>query len=131
MTLLLTLAGGCSLESEGLRSIRGHSQDFMGIAHAVPMLKAERYCKLCHGQNLVGGDEGEASCYTCHGQRWRDTDPDVSAAPADHTVTNGGFSHHPNQFEPLTTCTSCHGLNLEGNGIDDTPSCYLCHEQKW
>ena len=103
----------------------------MGVAHAVPMVKGERYCQYCHGTNLIGGDSGEPSCYTCHGRRWNEADPGISSAPADHTVVNGGYNHHPNLFSPTATCTSCHGQSLEGNGIDDTPSCYLCHDQRW
>ncbi|SMF05458.1 hypothetical protein [Pseudobacteriovorax antillogorgiicola] len=129
--LILGSLSGCSLESEGLRSIRAHSYGFLGIAHAVPMKKAERYCQYCHGENLVGGDQGEPSCYQCHGRRWRDGDPFESAAPDDHTVVNGIYRHHPDLETPLTTCVNCHGSSLEGNGTDDTPSCYLCHGQLW
>ena len=129
--LFLASLSSCSLEPDGLRPIRAHTVDFGGVAHAVPMLKGERYCQLCHGENLVGGSEGQPSCFQCHGKRWRELDPTVSLAPADHTIVNGIYRHEPNLFQPNLTCVNCHGANLEGNGFDDTPSCYLCHEQLW
>lgn len=49
-------------------------------------------------------------------------------APADHTVTEDGVSHKPGLRSPLTNCTSCHGVNLEGGS---GPSCTSCHGQKW
>lgn len=128
MSLIL---GACSLESEGLRSIRGHTEDLQGIAHAVPMVKGERYCRLCHGENLVGGTGNQPSCYQCHGRTWNEIDGAASRAPADHTVNNDGYLHHPSLTTPTTVCVSCHGDQLQGNGTSDTPSCFLCHDQRW
>lgn len=122
----------CSLEEKGLRQIRAHVAARQGVAHAVPMHKAERYCKNCHGQNLSGGTQGEPSCYTCHGRLWLAYDPEISFAPSDHTLIKGaGFRHHPGIDQVRAVCTSCHGLNLLGEGEDGTPSCLLCHDKVW
>lgn len=121
----------CSLEDKGLRRIRAHDFSQKGVAHAVPMRRAERYCRECHGARLVGGENGEPSCYTCHGRLWYEADPDASYAPADHTLVHGVFRHFPSTDQVQATCTSCHGTSLQGEGEDGTPSCYLCHEQKW
>src|SRR4051812_38947978 len=90
---------GCSLNDSKPRSIRAHTTKHQGIAHAEPAQLAEHYCQECHGKNLAGGDNTAApSCYTCHGRNWRTSDPGFSAAPADHTVVNGIYRHHPDRF---------------------------------
>ena len=50
------------------------------IAHGIPMLKPDRYCKDCHGIYQPGGDKGQPSCFSCHGQYWDIADPDQSYA---------------------------------------------------
>lgn len=123
----------CSLEEGPVREIRGHTLTFEGVAHGTGAVKGERYCHLCHGLNLVGGETEEPSCYRCHGENWQKTGADGTNAPSDHTLTMGGFHHHPNALSPLGTCASsgCHGDNLEGDPSVNTPTCYLCHDQKW
>ncbi len=129
--ICLNLAA-CSLEEKGLRQIRAHVSAREGVAHAVPMRKAERYCRECHGASLVGGSHGEPSCYTCHGRLWLTADPDTSYAPSDHTLVQGGvYRHNPAIDQVQAVCTSCHGTDLLGDGEDGTPSCYLCHDQVW
>lgn len=123
----------CSSDQGSPREIRGHSFTYEGIAHGAGAVHGERYCTSCHGKNLQGGSAAEPSCYTCHGKNWLDDDASVSSAPADHTVMNDGFHHHPDQMQPAASCASCHGSDLQGDrdlGLN-TPSCFLCHEQKW
>jgi hypothetical protein len=123
----------CSKDEPEPRLIAGHTQIFSGIAHGTGAERGERYCTQCHGENLAGGAGKEPACLSCHGKNWLDNDPALSFAPADHTVINEGFSHHPSLLTPQGTCTSCHGANLEGNVANglNRPSCYLCHAQKW
>lgn len=121
----------CSLEPAGLRNIRAHVVDKGGVVHAEPSLRATRYCQYCHGINLEGGLAGEPSCLQCHGQRWQDFEPSDSFAPQDHVSDHGGFRHHPDFANPWQTCTACHGADLQGQLDEGTPSCYLCHDQKW
>jgi hypothetical protein len=123
----------CSKEEAEPRQIPGHTQVFSGIAHGTGAERGERYCTQCHGVNLSGGAGKEPSCLSCHGKNWLDDDPESSVAPADHTVINDGFRHHPDLETPMNSCTSCHGSALEGdvsNGLK-RPSCFLCHVQKW
>lgn len=123
----------CSSDPAEPRQIRGHTLTFDGIAHGTGAARAERYCTLCHGENLAGGEKAKPSCYNCHGKNWLDHDPLASPAPADHTVINGIFRHHPSLHAPAATCTSCHGANLEGDASfgQSLPSCFLCHDQNW
>lgn len=127
----IPVLAACSLEPAGLRNIRAHTSDHHGVAHGEPVRKAARYCQHCHGLQLAGGDQGEPSCFQCHGMRWLDLPPELSFAPADHTIAHGGFRHHPGYAAPLATCTQCHGEDLQGQVDEGTPSCYLCHDQKW
>ncbi len=131
--LALAAFFSCSSDEPEPRQILGHTQIFNGIAHGTGAERAERYCTLCHGENLAGGAGKEPACLTCHGKNWLDDDPNLSVAPADHTEIKEGFRHHPGLLTPSQTCIECHGPALEGdvsNGLK-RPSCYLCHAQKW
>lgn len=128
----MTVLFGCSLEPKGLRQVRAHTYNLKGIAHGFPMEHANRYCSYCHGLGLDGGEKGEPSCYTCHGRRWPLLSEDESFATEDHTELHGGrYLHHPEYENPIGTCDTCHGSNLEGDIVENTPSCFLCHEQLW
>ena len=123
----------CSLEEGPLKVISGHTLVYEGIAHGVGAQKAERYCQNCHGPALQGGLLGEPSCFQCHGRNWLSSGADLSFAPADHTVVQDKFSHHPDYQSPLGTCavSGCHGSQLAGDLGAGTPSCYLCHGAVW
>ncbi|NRA65464.1 MAG: hypothetical protein HRU19_13335 [Pseudobacteriovorax sp.] len=122
----------CSLEPQSLAPIRAHDLNFAGVAHAVPQSKATRYCSYCHGEALAGGEGSEPSCYQCHGERWLDRDPDTLFAPSNHTELRGGrYYHAVGLNNPIGTCDVCHGQDLLGDAVAQTPSCYLCHEAKW
>jgi hypothetical protein len=128
ITVVLFIATSCSDQEPRLRNIRAHTLNFDGVAHPNAASGAERYCSGCHGEGLVGGVNGEPSCYKCHGKKWYESS--ASQAPvATHTVNNLGFMHHEDLNTPETTCVSCHGESLEGTSTN--PSCLLCHEQKW
>ncbi len=121
----------CSIQDKGIRKIRGHPVDQQGIAHGMSALRAERYCQHCHGPNLLGGLNGEPSCYQCHGQRWIAYEPELVLAPATHTVDREGFLHHESIDQVPTTCTECHGTDLLGVSDNGPPSCVLCHDELW
>jgi hypothetical protein len=129
----LYLFNGCSTDEAEPRSIRAHALIKQGVPHAEPAMKAERYCVQCHGAGLAGGPKLEPSCYSCHGKNWEGHASDANAAPADHTVDNQGFRHHPSLFSPVGTCEGCHGQQLEGvtaSGLT-SPGCELCHTKLW
>lgn len=132
LALLLTL-GACSREAAEPRAIRAHTAVKMGVPHAEPTGKAERYCATCHGADLRGGPAAEPSCYTCHGKTWPDGDGTQSPAPADHTAINKDYHHMPGLFSPEASCVSCHGASLEGDltGGLTVPGCNLCHAKLW
>jgi hypothetical protein len=119
----------CRDESQPPRAISGHSVSYQGISHGAPALRGERYCHLCHGTSLAGGDQFIPSCYTCHGKNWMDKDPEVDYAPASHMVNISGFFHKSGHANPERECVECHGAQLEGTG--DSPSCLLCHGNLW
>ncbi len=112
--------------------MRAHEFNIAGVSHAFPMNRANRYCSYCHGINLDGGEKGEPSCYKCHGRRWPHLSEDEVFATEDHTEVKGERYRHDPQFQsPIGTCDNCHGSSLEGSSEDNTPSCFLCHEQLW
>ncbi len=112
--------------------IRGHTENYGGVYHAVGGARALRYCSLCHGEGLQGGLSSETSCFRCHGVTWNTQSPDASAAPGDHQLEFQGFLHRTGHELPLQQCVECHGNALQGNGgAAGFPSCFLCHEQKW
>jgi len=115
-------------KDEKRRDIRAHDVFYDGVGHPIASSRAEHYCKECHGEQLSGGKDLIPSCYQCHGKNWSDTDPDQGAAPADHTVLNGSFLHHPSLKSPAGTCDGCHGSDLKGDSVAKRPSCYLCHD---
>ena len=133
LLLIIAALGACRSEQAEPREIRGHLNFFQGIAHGVPAMAAERYCRRCHGSDLQGGEAGEPSCYTCHGQNWLTVDAGVSLIPGDHSVINDGVHHHPDLFSPEQACVSCHGADLQGDTTlgSTRPGCELCHEQLW
>lgn len=130
--LIPIFAYRCSLEEGPNRGIRAHTENFGGVRHGFQSKKALRYCQHCHGAALQGGVDAQPSCFSCHGLNWdAKLDGSVSAAPDDHTEVSGGFSHHPGRGTPNSTCVNCHGSALEGGSTYESPSCYLCHDQKW
>ncbi|MCX6129609.1 MAG: hypothetical protein NTX25_11160 [Proteobacteria bacterium] len=131
IALTCLIFSSCSLEDKGIRIIRGHTIDKQGIAHGTAALHAERYCQQCHGIQLVGGSEAQASCYQCHGKQWIASEPQFVFADSNHTLDQGGFMHHSGISQVSSTCTTCHGTQLLGRGDDGPPSCFLCHEQNW
>lgn len=120
-------------DAYSIKKIRAHDINKLDVMHANPLHSAERFCSECHGQKLVGGVNGEPSCYQCHGKTWTDNVEDFSttSAPANHTELNGRFYHDPGHSNALLVCGSCHGVTLEGDGADGAPPCLLCHENKW
>jgi hypothetical protein len=127
------LLAGCQRGEAPVRDLRAHTFVVQGVAHAQPAVKGARYCSHCHGATLAGGAAGQPSCYQCHGKNWLDTPEDPPGAPADHTVLNETFRHHPDLLTPGATCTACHGASLEGVANDGLtyPGCELCHERLW
>jgi hypothetical protein len=129
---LVGLAQACSLEPAPPRTIRGHQTLMAGVAHGSSPRHAERYCQGCHGATLAGGIAGEPSCYQCHGTNWESRGALTAFAPPTHTdVKDGMWLHHPGATTPLGTCAACHGTDLSGSTAQNTPSCYLCHDQLW
>ena len=41
-----------------------------GVRHAPGLQNATQSCTSCHGSDLRGGSNREASCYECHGRKW-------------------------------------------------------------
>lgn len=121
------LWSACSFEEGPSREVRGHTENFRGVAHGKFADKALRYCTKCHGTQLLGGDNGEFSCFKCHAQKWQPSE--VRYSPDSHTELRGGkWFHHPGGLDAKTNCVSCHGANLTGS---TGPSCVLCHDPKW
>jgi hypothetical protein len=129
--MLVIFAYGCSLEERKSSGVRGHTENYQSVYHGFAPEKGARFCQDCHGQTLMGGSQGEPSCFKCHGLNWLDLDPAKSQAPDDHTATKGLFNHHPSLKSPTGTCTNCHGADLKGDKNLLTPSCYLCHADIW
>ena len=136
LILLPALSGpvSCSDSKSGdpeQSGIRGHTEFKRGIPHGVGFQRAERLCQDCHGLGLTGGQDFIPSCYSCHGKNWLDHDPKLSLAPSGHTSQHGLFFHDPGYENAETVCSRCHGSDLTGEKIAGTPSCYLCHDNKW
>lgn len=53
------------------------------------------------------------------------TPPPSGGLPADHTENEDGVFHHPDYESNLSTCTTCHGPDLEGTSV--APACVSCH----
>ena len=51
--------------------------------------------------------------------------PPPTDVPSTHTQSEDGVLHHPDYETNLTTCTTCHGANLEGTSF--APACTSCH----
>jgi len=130
MVLGILGVSGCSNEKSEVREIRAHTHIIEGIPHAEGLKHPDRLCQSCHGVGLQGGGQNTIpSCYQCHGQNWESSNPSVTRAPSDHTVIKGIFLHKAQLMSPMGDCDSCHGTTLQGAAT--TPSCLLCHEQKW
>ena len=53
-----------------------HSVNLHGVLHAPGMdYPYTNQCTRCHGAVLLGGEEGEPSCYSCHGKVWKESLP--------------------------------------------------------
>jgi hypothetical protein len=48
----------------------GHTVNQDGVAHAPGLNDPTQNCTACHGDDLMGGTEGQPSCYSCHGKKW-------------------------------------------------------------
>ena len=46
-----------------------------------------------------------------------------------HNIDLKGVKHGKKLYKGEKNCTSCHGINLNGNGF--IPSCYSCHSALW
>jgi hypothetical protein len=46
-----------------------------------------------------------------------------------HNIDLDGAEHGEKLYSGEKNCTSCHGINLNGNG--PIPGCYSCHEALW
>lgn len=122
---------GCTTEDSEIRAIRAHDSDYGGVAHAQPAFKAERHCQRCHGVGLKGGEDFIPSCFSCHGRNWLDEEPELSLAPATHTILQEKWRHHPGLLNPTAECVACHGDLLQGTGENGSPGCLLCHDTLW
>jgi hypothetical protein len=123
----------CRQDSAPIREIRAHTLVKKGVSHGEPLERPRRYCIKCHGDTLQGGSLGEPSCFSCHGVRWLDDEIRESQAPANHTVKQESFFHHPDLRTPEQSCSPCHGADLQGNtqaGLT-YPGCELCHARLW
>lgn len=49
--------------------------------------------------------------------------------PDDHTLSKDGIMHKSGLNDPLDSCVSCHGDDLQGGSA--AVSCYECHGKKW
>ncbi len=87
-------------------------------------------CKLCHGDDLMGGKTGK-SCYKCHANFPHNMDPTVTPWLAKHGVVAS------TETAPLSCATAnCHGTDLKGipTGENDISKklvlgCADCHIQ--
>ena len=41
-----------------------------GVFHAPGLNSPEGTCSACHGADLMGGTNGQPSCFSCHGKKW-------------------------------------------------------------
>lgn len=48
----------------------GHTVNQDGVAHMPGLNDPVQNCTACHGDDLMGGDDGQPSCFSCHGQKW-------------------------------------------------------------
>lgn len=109
----------------------GHTLNLQETFHGIGHFYPNRYCTSCHGIKLTGGDSLEPSCLSCHGKNWLDEVESPTRAPSSHQIELGGYLHNSGYDQPLDHCTSCHGLDLQGESSGAIPSCYLCHEKNW
>ncbi len=131
ITLFGLLRLSCSLQDPKPREIRGHEDVRGGVSHALAASHAERYCQYCHGVKLVGGANGEPSCYACHGRNWIASEPEQLFAPQDHTLEKNGYWHQSEITQIESICINCHGADFKGDLNRSTPSCLVCHEKNW
>lgn len=48
----------------------GHTVFEDGVPHAPGLALPAQNCTQCHGADLLGGANGEPSCFSCHGRLW-------------------------------------------------------------
>jgi predicted CxxxxCH...CXXCH cytochrome family protein len=87
-------------------------------------------CTTCHGENYEGNTEREApACTTCHAAYPHEVGFDatlpIARSHAKYMREHAGWD--------LSTCTSCHGSNYNGQAAGDagpiaSKSCLTCHE---
>jgi len=110
----------------GVSGTMPHQTSLGGVRHASSYCRPIPACTVCHGDSLQGGVNGEPSCTSCHGENWKLP----TCGSIVHTVNLGGQLHAPNYCTPLSSCTTCHGSQLQG-GLNGEPSCTSCHGEKW
>ena len=47
-----------------------HTVNEDGVRHLPGLMDPQANCTACHGADLMGGNNGEPSCFSCHGQEW-------------------------------------------------------------
>jgi len=47
-----------------------HTISKSGAMHRPGLDNPVANCTACHGADLMGGPNGQPSCFTCHGKRW-------------------------------------------------------------
>ncbi len=69
---VLALAGLAACEEEEVAGPQpaGHTVLQDGVWHRTGLQDPVTNCTSCHGADLMGGPDGQPSCYTCHGKRW-------------------------------------------------------------
>ncbi|MGK5089083.1 hypothetical protein WDW86_16115 [Bdellovibrionota bacterium FG-2] len=96
-------------------------------------------CKLCHGQDLKGGDVVKTGCNTCHApgktphQPGKQStvcqeDPEDEMSPMVPCIVDIPFysTHGKDAKKSSTLCTLCHGVDYKG-GFSGK-SCFTCHD---
>ena len=65
-----------------------HNSNQEGASHARDLCQPFRDCIWCHGNQLLGGPNGEPSCFRCHGAKWND------CGGGDSSINGSGFLFH-------------------------------------
>lgn len=67
----LFLVAACSSSSTAPADIPDdHTVKKGGAYHAPGLNDPVSNCTTCHGADLMGGTQGQPSCFKCHGKKW-------------------------------------------------------------